>query len=171
MPPLVNEAGDTAQIPVILTTSPQSEETAETCDRLRDDVIPEALEGFEARGLRRRHDRVVRGHRISDRQRMWLFLLYIIGITCLILTMAFRSIVVAVKAALTTMLSAFAAFGALTAVFEWGFVNQPGRPGRHRSDRVVHPDDGAVDPLRAVDGLRGLPGQPDPGGVRPHGVG
>jgi RND superfamily putative drug exporter len=31
--------------------------------------------------------------------------------------------VVAVKASLTTMLSAFAAFGALTAIFEWGWLN------------------------------------------------
>ena len=37
------------------------------------------------------------------------------------LTMAFRSVVIALKAALTTSLSALAAFGALIAVFEWGW--------------------------------------------------
>ena len=52
---------------------------------------------------------------------MGWFLLYIVGITFLILAMAFRSVVVAAKAAATTMLSAAAAFGALTAVFEWGW--------------------------------------------------
>ena len=51
-----------------------------------------------------------------------LFLLFIVGITCLVLTMAFRSIVIALKAALTTGLSALAAFGALVAVFEWGWL-------------------------------------------------
>ena len=44
------------------------------------------------------------------------------GITCLVLTMAFRSIVIAVKAAATTLLSAAAAFGVLVAVFEWGWA-------------------------------------------------
>ena len=51
-----------------------------------------------------------------------LFLLFIVGITALVLTMAFRSIVIALKAALTTGLSALAAFGALVAVFEWGWL-------------------------------------------------
>ena len=37
--------------------------------------------------------------------------------------MAFRSIVVAAKAALTTLLSAAAAFGVLVAVFEWGWLD------------------------------------------------
>jgi RND superfamily putative drug exporter len=124
VPPLVNEAGDTAQLPVILTTSPQSEETADTLHRLRDTVIPEALEGSEANayigGATASYEDIA--SKIDSR--MGWFLLYVIGITCLILTMAFRSIVVAVKAALTTMLSAFAAFGALTAVFEWGWLNQ-----------------------------------------------
>ncbi|GAB3764379.1 MMPL family transporter [Nocardioides ginsengisegetis] len=119
--PLVNEAGDTAQLPVILTTSPQSEETAATLHRLRDDVIPAALEGSPAHayvgGATASYEDIA--SKIDSR--MPLFLLYIVGITFLILSMAFRSVVVAAKAALTTMLSAFAAFGALTAVFEWGW--------------------------------------------------
>ncbi len=94
-PTLVNEAGDTAQVPVILTSSPQSEETAETLDRLRTEVIPEALEGSSAEAY-------VGGATASYEDiatkidgRMGWFLLYIVGITFLILTMAFRSIVVA----------------------------------------------------------------------------
>jgi RND superfamily putative drug exporter len=122
--PLVNEAGDTAQIPVVLTSSPQSEETADTLHRLRDTVIPEALEGSSAEawvgGATASYEDIA--SKIDDRM-MW-FLLYIVGITFLILTMAFRSVVVAAKAALTTMLSAGAAFGALTAVFEWGWLSE-----------------------------------------------
>ena len=123
VPPLVNEAGDTAQIPVILTSSPQSEETAETLDRLRTEVIPGALEGSSAKayvgGATASYEDIA--SKIGDR--MGWFLLYIVGITFLILAMAFRSIVVAAKAAGTTMLSAAAAFGALTAVFEWGWLS------------------------------------------------
>jgi RND superfamily putative drug exporter len=121
--PMINEAGDTAQIPVILTTSPQSAETSDKLHELRDEVIPQALEGSEAEayvgGMTASYEDIA--SQIDSR--MSLFLLYVIGITCVILAMAFRSIVVAVKAAATTMLSAFAAFGALTAVFEWGWMN------------------------------------------------
>jgi RND superfamily putative drug exporter len=122
-PPLVNESGDTAQIPVVLTSSPQSEETADTLHRLRDDVIPTALDGSEAEawvgGATASYEDIA--SQINDRM-MW-FLLYIVGITFLILTMAFRSVVVAAKAAASTMLSAGAALGALTAVFEWGWLS------------------------------------------------
>jgi putative drug exporter of the RND superfamily len=121
--PLVNESGDTAQIPVILTTSPQSVETSDKLHELRDTVVPQALAGSTAKayigGTTASYEDIAT--KIGDR--MPLFLLYVVGITFLILTMAFRSIVVATKAAATTMLSAFAAFGALTAVFEWGWMN------------------------------------------------
>ena len=123
-PTLVNDAGDTAQVPVILTSSPQSEETAETLDRLRTEVIPGALEGSSAEAY-------VGGATASYEDiatkidgRMGWFLLYIVGITFLILTMAFRSVVVAAKAAITTLMSAAAAFGAMTAVFEWGWLGE-----------------------------------------------
>jgi putative drug exporter of the RND superfamily len=123
VPPLYNEAGDTAQIPVVLTSSPQSEETAETLDRIRTEVIPETLEGSSAEayvgGSTASYEDIAT--KIGDR--MGWFLLYIVGVTFLILAMAFRSIVVAAKAAATTMLSAAAAFGALTAVFEWGWLS------------------------------------------------
>lgn len=43
-----------------------------------------------------------------------------IAIIFVLITMAFRSVVVAAKAALTTALSAMAAFGVLVAVFQHG---------------------------------------------------
>jgi RND superfamily putative drug exporter len=58
------------------------------------------------------------GHRIFSHA-PW-FLLYIIGITFLVLAMAFRSAVIAVKAALTTLLSALVGFGVLTFVIQDG---------------------------------------------------
>ena len=109
-------------MPVILTSSPQSEETAQTLDRLRDEVIPEALDGSSAQayvgGATASYEDIA--SKIDSRMAWFLF--YIVGITFLILTMAFRSLVVAAKAAITTLLSAAAAFGAMTAVFEWGWL-------------------------------------------------
>ena len=51
-----------------------------------------------------------------------LFLAFVVGVIFLLMTMAFRSVVVALKAAVTTLLSALAAFGALVAVFQWGWL-------------------------------------------------
>jgi RND superfamily putative drug exporter len=48
------------------------------------------------------------------------FLLFVIGVTMLLLAMAFRSLVIAVKAALTTLLSAFVGFGVLVFVIQLG---------------------------------------------------
>jgi RND superfamily putative drug exporter len=121
--PIANPSGDTAQVIVYPTTSPQSTRTSDLVDEIRDDVIPAALAGRDATAY-------VGGVTASNEDvatkiggRMALFLIFIVGITCLVLTMAFRSIVIAIKAALTTLLSAMAAFGALVAVFEWGWLN------------------------------------------------
>ncbi len=57
-------------------------------------------------------------NRIYDRA-PW-FLLYIIGVTFLVLSMAFRSIVVALKAAITTLISATVGFGVLTLFVKMG---------------------------------------------------
>ena len=122
--PLVNQAGDTAQVPVIVTTSPQSEETADTLHRLRDEVIPDALSGSSAKAYVGGSTASYEDIAAKIGSRMPWFLLYIVGITFVILTMAFRSVVVATKAALTTLLSAAASFGALTAIFEWGWLGE-----------------------------------------------
>jgi RND superfamily putative drug exporter len=60
---------------------------------------------------------------IADRimQRLPLFLLYVIGVTFIVLAMAFRSIVVSLTAAITTILSSFIGFGVLTLVIQEGY--------------------------------------------------
>ena len=55
-------------------------------------------------------------------ERMPLFLLYIIGVTFIVLAMAFRSIVISLTAAITTILSAFVGFGVLTLVVQEGHL-------------------------------------------------
>jgi RND superfamily putative drug exporter len=61
---------------------------------------------------------------IADRimERLPLFLLYIVGVTLIVLAMAFRSIVVSATAAITTILSAFVGFGVLTLVVQEGHL-------------------------------------------------
>jgi RND superfamily putative drug exporter len=119
--PVVNRAGDTAVVTVFPTTSPQSAETADLVASLRGETVPRALEGTGARAFVGGQTAAFEdiSARISDRL-PW-FLLSVIGITVLLISMAFRSVVIAVKAALTTLLSALAAFGVLVAVFQKGW--------------------------------------------------
>ncbi|MBV9872823.1 MAG: MMPL family transporter [Frankiaceae bacterium] len=120
--PTVNDAGDTAQIAVFPTTSPQATETADLVHTVRDEVIPSTLAHSPARayvGGQTASNEDVASKLMSN---FAYFLLFIVGITCLVLTMAFRSIVIAVKAVIATSLSALAAFGALVAVFQWGWL-------------------------------------------------
>jgi RND superfamily putative drug exporter len=116
------DAGNTAQIAVYPSTSPQSSETADLVHTVRDDVIPQTLAGSQAKayvGGQTASNEDVASKLIS---RFAFFLLFIVGITCLVLTMAFRSVVIALKAVIATSLSAAAAFGVLVAVFQWGWL-------------------------------------------------
>ena len=92
---------------------------------------------------------------------------FVLLLTFILLTVVFRSVVVAGTAVLLNLLSVAAAYGLLVLVFQEGFgAGLLGfQAGRH--DRGV----GAALPLlgavRPVDGLPGVPAQPDPGALRP----
>jgi putative drug exporter of the RND superfamily len=120
--PQFNDAKTVAIVFVTPNSAPQDEKTAQLVHRLRDDVVPAATRGSDAAvyvsGLNAAFID------IADRimQRLPLFLLYIIGVTFIVLAMAFRSIVVSLTAAITTILSAFIGFGVLTLVIQEGYL-------------------------------------------------
>jgi RND superfamily putative drug exporter len=120
--PQFNDEETVAIVFVKPVSAPQDEQTEELVDRLRDDVVPAATEGSDAAvyvsGLNAAFIDI--GDRIMER--LPLFLLYIIGVTFLVLAMAFRSIVVSLTAAATTILSGFIGFGVLTLVFQEGYL-------------------------------------------------
>ncbi len=82
--------------------------------------MPGALSGSDARAYVSGQNAafIDIGDRIYERA-PW-FLLYIIGVTLIVLTMAFRSVVIALKASITTLLSAIVGFGVLTFVVKQG---------------------------------------------------
>ncbi len=92
--PQFNDAKTVAIIFVTPDSAPQDEATDQLVDRLRDDVVPAATEGGDAvayvSGLTAAFKDIA--ERIIDR--MPLFLLYVIGVTFILLAMAFRSIVI-----------------------------------------------------------------------------
>jgi RND superfamily putative drug exporter len=120
--PQFNDPKTVAIVFVTPASKPQDEATNELVDRLRDDVVPAATQGSQAvayvSGL------TAAFKDIADRiyERLPLFLLYIIGVTFIVLAMAFRSIVISLTAAITTILSAFVGFGVLTLVVQEGHL-------------------------------------------------
>lgn len=120
--PQLNDEGTVAIVFVTPRSAPQDEETDKLVDRLRDDVVPAATAGGDA--LAYVSGQTAAFKDIADQivERMPLFLLYIIGVTFIVLAMAFRSIVISAKAAITTLLSAFVGFGVLTLVVQEGHL-------------------------------------------------
>ena len=120
--PQFNDSKSVAIVFVTPDSAPQDEATADLVHRLRDDVVPAATEGSPAAvyvsGLNAAFID------IADRimERLPIFLLYVVGVTFLVLAMAFRSIVVSLTAAITTILSAFVGFGVLTLVVQEGHL-------------------------------------------------
>jgi RND superfamily putative drug exporter len=120
--PKFNDARTVAIVFVTPDSAPQDQATDSLVKRLRNDVVPAATAGGHAAAY-------VSGQTaafvdIADRiiERLPFFLLYVIGVTFIVLAMAFRSIVVALTAAITTVLSAFVGFGVLALVMQKGHL-------------------------------------------------
>ena len=101
-------------------------------------------------------------HVLSDK--LPLFIAVVVGLAALLLLVVFRSLVIPVQAALMNLLSIGAALGVTVAVFQYGWLGEPGRR-RQGPDRVLAAGDAVRDRLRALDGLRGLPRLAHPRGV------
>jgi RND superfamily putative drug exporter len=120
--PQLNDEKSVAIVFVKPSSAPQDEATDQLVDRLRGTVVPAATEGTEAVAYVSGQTAAFKD--IADRimERLPLFLLYIIGVTFIVLAMAFRSIVVSLTAAVTTIMSAFVGFGVLTLVVQEGHL-------------------------------------------------
>ena len=120
--PQLNDEKTVGIVFVTPDSAPQDEKTDELVDRLRNEVVPEATQGSEAvayvSGLTAAFKDI--GERILER--LPLFLLYVIGVTFILLAMAFRSVVISLTAGITTILSAFVGFGVLTLVVQEGHL-------------------------------------------------
>ena len=120
--PQFNKDKTVAIVFVTPSSAPQDEATDNLVDRLRDDVVPTAIGSGSAVAYVSGQTAAFKD--IADRimERLPLFLLYIIGVTFIVLAMAFRSILISATAAITTILSAFVGFGVLTLVVQEGHL-------------------------------------------------
>ncbi|MHB8694139.1 MAG: MMPL family transporter, partial [Solirubrobacteraceae bacterium] len=104
----------------IPTTSPQDNATTDLLGRLRNNVIPQAEGSSGLQVLVGGSTAIYDDFASILSSKMPLFLTLVIGLSFLLLMAVFRSIAVPLTAAVMNMLSAGAAFGVVTAVFQDG---------------------------------------------------
>ncbi|MGH3399392.1 MAG: MMPL family transporter, partial [Streptosporangiaceae bacterium] len=116
-PAAVNSSGNTAVFNVIPTTRPQATATTSLVDKLRDAVLPKSHVTTYVTGTTAGAVDFTR--RITGR--MVALILAVVAISFILLTTAFRSVVIATKAAVLNLLSIGAAYGVIVAIFQWGW--------------------------------------------------
>jgi putative drug exporter of the RND superfamily len=116
-PPQANPAGDTAVLTVVPTTSPQAEETKELVRALRAQVAGTGVHvgGVTAAAIDSTDDTA---------SRLPLLVGGVVGLSFLLLLTVFRSVAVAVKAAVLNLLSLGAAYGVVALVLQGGWAGQ-----------------------------------------------
>jgi len=119
-----NEAGTVARVTVPIAGNPDSESAIDAVRDLRSDVVPRAFAGVDAQVY-------VGGDTAEeldyhDTVNFWLplVLLFVLGLSFVLLTTAFRSIVVPATAIVMNLLSVGAAYGLLVLVFQEGVANE-----------------------------------------------
>ena len=120
-PPIVNEAGNAAVITVFPETSPQDDATTDLVQELRENVIPEAMQGTGTPLLVGGLTASVIDFSDVNSERLPVLIAVVIFVSFLLLVVVFRSIVVPLKAAVMNLLSIGAAYGVIVAIFQWGW--------------------------------------------------
>ena len=122
IPAPVASGAKIALINVIPATAPQDAKTSELIKKLRVDVIPQAVKGTTAKVYVGGVTAIFDDFATVLQSKLPLFIGVIVALGCLLLFVAFRSIVVPLTAAVMNLLAAGAAFGVIVAVFQWGWL-------------------------------------------------
>jgi uncharacterized membrane protein YdfJ with MMPL/SSD domain len=119
-----NDAGTVARITVPIAGNPDGEEAIGAVRELRSEVVPRAFSSADA-GVYVGGD-TAEELDYHDTVNFWLplVLLFVLGLSFVLLTLAFRSIVVPATAIGTNLLSVGAAYGLLVLVFQKGVGNE-----------------------------------------------
>ncbi|MBU2665542.1 MMPL family transporter [Actinoplanes bogorensis] len=112
-PPVTNPAGDTSILTVVPATAPDDAATEDLVHAIRDVDGTLGVTGTTALNLD-----------VSEKLAGALlpYLALVVGLAFVLLTLVFRSLLVPLKATLGFLLSVAATFGALVAVFQWGWL-------------------------------------------------
>jgi putative drug exporter of the RND superfamily len=117
-PPRYNQSKDAVLLTVIPTTSPQDKATQNLVNDLRDNVIPAHLKGLtvDVGGV----TAALEDQSNYMKDRMPLFIAGVVGLSFLLLLVAFHSPLISLKAAVMNLLSVSAAYGVMTLAAKGG---------------------------------------------------
>ncbi|HEX4470546.1 MAG TPA: MMPL family transporter [Nocardioides sp.] len=110
-----------AVLDVVPTTSPQSVQTQDLLRQLRTETIPRAEAHTTLHVYVGGQTAVFQDFADVLRAKLPLFLTVIVGLGCLLMMVAFRSLVIPLVAAAMNVLAAAASFGVVVAIFQWGW--------------------------------------------------
>jgi RND superfamily putative drug exporter len=119
--PTLDKTGTVAVFTVISKSAPWADETVSLVEGLRDTTIPAALQGTGAAAYvgGQTAGYIDLATQIADK--LPLMIAIVVGLSFIVLLLAFRSLLVPVKAAAMNLLSVAAAYGVVTAVFQLGW--------------------------------------------------
>jgi putative drug exporter of the RND superfamily len=123
-PARFNSDGTAAIVTVIPTTSPQDEATSELVDHLRGTVIPAAVGNSGVTALVGGVNAALEDQSTYVTDRMPWFIAGVVGLSFLLLLVAFHSPFISLKAGVMNLLSVSAAYGVMTLVAQGGAVGQ-----------------------------------------------
>jgi putative drug exporter of the RND superfamily len=119
--PTLDKAGTVAVFTVISKSSPWADETVSLVEDLRATTIPEAVKGTSGAAYvgGQTAGYIDLATQIADK--LPLMIAIVVGLSFIVLLLAFRSLLVPVKAAAMNLISVAAAYGVVTAVFQLGW--------------------------------------------------
>ena len=119
--PTLDKKGTVAVFSAISRSTPWSDRTVELVEDLRDETIPAAMKGTGGTAYvgGQTAGYIDLATQIADK--LPLMIAIVVGLSFLVLLLAFRSLLVPVKAAAMNLLSVAAAYGVVTAVFQLGW--------------------------------------------------
>jgi uncharacterized membrane protein YdfJ with MMPL/SSD domain len=118
----VNDGGNTELIRIPINADTGDDEAIDAVEHLRDDLIPDAFDGGAADVLVGGETAANIDFRENILDKTPYVIAFVIGLTFITLLVAFRSIVIPIKAAILNALSVGAAYGILVLVFQEGFL-------------------------------------------------
>ena len=118
--PVINDDGNAAIVTVIPTTSPQDEETLDLVRNLRDDIVPATLEDSGVTAHVGGVTAALEDQSEYIKDRIPQFLIGVVGLSFLLLLVAFHSPLISLKAGVMNLLSVGAAYGVMTLFAQGG---------------------------------------------------
>jgi RND superfamily putative drug exporter len=119
-PPALDKRGTAAVFTAVPTTAPSDSDTEDLVNHLRDDVVPGAAKGTDMTAYvgGQTAGYIDLAERIGAKLPSMIAI--VVGLSFVVLLLAFRSVLVPVKAAVANLLSVGAAYGIVTFVFQDG---------------------------------------------------